>query len=296
MHMPVKSGSAQQAGKAIRISLLTALLLAFSKLVVGLMTHSMAVMASALDSFLDSGSSLVNLIAVREASRPPDPKHTYGHEKIESLAALLQSLFIGFSGAFLVWESVKRLWTGQQLESLPAGMGVMLMSLIASIFIVWRLGRASHGSQSMVLSAESLHYSTDIISNGGILVALFLVHWTGKPVWDLIVSLLIAIHIFISVYRIFRRSVDELLDSSLPIGTVLELERLIKNHHPSILGFHNFRSRRVGEKVFMDFHVEMGEENLKNAHQLTTSLIAEIQNKFPGADVTVHYDPAERKS
>lgn len=282
----------KEARRAIQISILTALVLAIAKFAVGLGTHSMALLASALDSLMDFGSSTVNWVAIREASRPPDANHPYGHGKIESLAGLLQSLFICVSGLYLVYEAVHRLITGSTVHVTRASIFVMIVSLLASCMVVWQIKKAARQSRSLVLAAEFLHYFTDIFTNAGIIAALVLVYWTKSAFWDLMISIVVAIYILMAAYRILRRSIDELLDANLPPAALLEIERIILNHHPSIVGVHNLRTHRVGNQIFIDFHIEIrGEDDFKQAHLMTESLIQAVQIPYPDADITVHYDP-----
>lgn len=282
----------RQTSNALKLSMAAGLTLSIIKFVAGLFTHSLAVMASALDSAMDAGVSSVNWIAAREAAKPPDEDHAYGHGKIESLAALFQSLFIGASGIYIVVESFKRLIFGSFVHDALAGIVVMCFCIIATFGLVWRLRVVRRNSQSMILAAEELHFTTDVLSNGGVILALALVKLTGMVLWDLVVSILVAGYIFRASYQILRRAIDELLDRSLPPVSKEEIEKLILGHHDSIVGLHNFRSRRVGQQIFLDFHMEIrGEEDFKKAHLMAESVIQKIQEKHPGADVTVHFDP-----
>ncbi|MBI3313454.1 MAG: cation transporter [Candidatus Omnitrophica bacterium] len=281
-----------QTSNALKLSIATGATLFILKFAAGIATHSMAVMASALDSAMDVGVSTVNLIAARQAAKPPDEDHAYGHGKIESLAALFQSLFISVSGIYIVFESVKRLILGSFVKDVPAGIIVMIFSIVATFLLVWRLRVVQKRSHSMILATEELHFNTDILSNGGVIAALFLVRITGLIFWDLVISMLVAGTIFRASYRILRRAIDELLDRSLPPVPKEKIEKLILEHHNSIVGLHNFRSRQVGHQMFLDFHIEIrGEEDFKKAHLMTESLIRKIQDKYPESDVTVHYDP-----
>ena len=297
MKMMPKSGNgvkvqSQKTSAVLKLSIATALTLAVLKFVTGIFTHSMAVVASALDSALDVASSLVNYIAARQAAKPPDEDHAYGHGKFESLAALFQSTFIGLSGLYLIFESLKRMISGSYLHVVPVGIGVMIFSSLATWGLIARLNRVAHETQSLILKTERLHFSTDILSQAGVIFALILVEMTHFIFWDLLVSLLVAFSIFKASYGILRRAIDELLDRSLPPVPLGDIEKIILGFHPSIVNLHNFRSRRVGVQIFLDFHIEIrGEENFKQAHRMTESLIQKIQEHYPGADVTVHFDP-----
>ena len=281
-----------QTPKVLMWTIVTALFLSVIKVGAALMTQSMAIMASALDSIMDFAISFVNLIAAREAAKPPDEEHAYGHGKIESLAGLFQSLFIGLSGLYLVFESSRRILSGSEMTALPAGIGVMFFSLCVTLVLTRTLDRAQAKNQSIILSSEKLHYAMDALTNGGTILALFLVAKTGFVGWDLVVSILISLYIFLSSYKILRRCVDELMDKGLPPVSKEEIEDLIQNFNPAIVGVHKFRSRRVGHQLFLDFHIEIRDEkDFKKAHDMTEDLIEKIKATYPGSDVMVHYDP-----
>jgi len=288
----MKGTKVNQTTGAILLAIATGVFLAAVKITAGFLTHSMAIMASALDSLMDVGASFVNLIAARKAAKPPDEDHAYGHGKVESLAALFQSLFIGLSGLYVILESVKRLLQGSEVEEISVGVGMMLFSIVINGALVWRINTVAKRTKSLILATEKLHFSMDILTNGGVILALVLVYFTNLVYWDFVVSIGIAIYIFMTSFKILRRSVDELLDRGLPPVSKGDIENMIFAHSPSIVGFHNFRSRYVGEQIFLDFHIEIrGENDFKRAHDLTEGMIQKIQKKYPGADVTVHFDP-----
>lgn len=280
------------ATKAIQWSVATSFFLAVLKLITGIFTHSMAIFASALDSAMDMTISFVNLIAAKEAAKPPDEDHAYGHGKIESLASLFQSILIGLSGLFLTFEAVRRLIVGTSLRSIPLGIAVTLVSMMASTILARVLQATARKNKSLILSTEALHYSTDVITHAGTVIALLLVHFTRLPIWDLALSIGVSLYIFKASYKIFRQAVDELLDRSLPAVSKEDIETIIRQFSPSVVGIHNFRSRQVGPQIFLDFHIEIrGEDDFKRAHTMTESIIQRIQDHYPGADVTVHFDP-----
>jgi ferrous-iron efflux pump FieF len=281
-----------QATGALMWSIAAASFMTIIKLAAAFLTQSMSIMASALDSLTDVGSSVVNLIAVRKAAKPPDEEHAYGHEKIESLASLFQSIFIGLSGAAVLIESVKRLIFGSSLNVVPVGIIVMIISILITFCLVMRLRTVYKKNGSLILGTEKIHYTMDFLTGSGTLLALVLVQFTHWIVWDLIVSVAITLYIFCTAFKILRSAINELLDQSLPPSAKREIHQLIRNHNPSIIGLHNFRSRRVRDKIFLDFHIEIrGEDDFKRAHLMTESLIQKIKQRYPSADITVHFDP-----
>jgi len=282
----------KQARQAIILSVGVALLLTVVKFSAGFITHSMAIMASALDSTLDMLMSALNFFAFREASKPPDAEHAYGHGKVESLAGLFQSLFIMLSGSVVVYESVRRLLQGSFISEIPLGIGVIVFSGIVTLLLSWRLRVLSKKNRSLILGTEKAHYTMDFVSYVGVIAALILVGWTGKVTWDLIVSLLVAAYIFKEAIHILTRAVSELLDRGLSNTELKTIKMLILLHHPSIVGVHNLRSRMAGNLLFLDFHIEIrGEDDFKKAHDMTESLIDKIKAHHPNADVIVHFDP-----
>lgn len=288
----VTSGDSKKKLRVIRLSIVIAIFLTIFKLIIGVLAHSLSVIASAFDSLMDVLVSSVNVIAVKEADKPADAEHLYGHGKIESLAGLFQSLVIASSGIFLIVESVRRLIDGTDLTHIPVAIGVMIISMAFSYFLVVRLKRVLKETKSIIVGTEALHFMTDFLSGGGVIVALLLVKFTGESIWDLVVAIAIAIYILKNSFGILKKSVDELLDRALPPEEQHEIEKLIMAFDPKISGFHNLRTRRIGQSRFVDFHVEIsGEKDFARAHELTEALIQKIQEQFPDTDATVHYDP-----
>lgn len=282
----------KQTERAILLSVSVALLLMIVKFSAGVVTHSMAIIASALDSTLDMMMSVLNFFAFKAASKPPDAEHAYGHGKVESLAALFQSMFIGASGAFVIVEAVKRLISGSYVSAIPLGIGVMAFSCMVTWLLSRKLRVLSRSNRSLILGTEQVHYAMDFVSYLGIMAALVLAGWTGQAHWDLLVSILVAGYIFKEAAAIFGRAVSELLDRGLSSTDLRQVKLRILGHHPAIVGVHNLRSRRVGNQVFLDFHIEIrGEDDFKKAHNMTESLIEKIKELHPNADVTVHFDP-----
>jgi cation diffusion facilitator family transporter len=278
--------------QAVSLSIGTAFFLAAFKLSVGLFTHSLGLIASAVDSLMDVLVSTVNFIAIREADKPADKEHLYGHGKIESLAGLFQSLIISASGVFLVAESIRRLVMGVHLSHISTAVIVMCVSMVLTFFLVLKLKQVLKETNSIIVGTEALHFTIDFLTNGGVIVALVLVSVTGSGIWDLIVAFGIACYILFQSFGILKKSIDELLDRALPQEDQKEIERIILNHDPRIVGFHNLRTRKIGYQIFIDFHFEIrDEQNFSRAHELTESLIKRICERFPGADVTVHFDP-----
>jgi len=279
--------------RVIRLSVGVASLLACLKFGIGILTHSLGILASGVDSLLDVFVSTINFFTLRKAEEPPDADHAYGHGKAESIAGLFQSLFIGVSGVVIIAESIRRLiMRNHYVSRVEAGMGVMVFSMAATFLLIRRLKFVASRTPSIVLDSEQLHFASDLYSNLGVVVILLLVKMSHLVVFDLLVSLAIAFYIFWQSMSLLRRSIDELMDREISPGFHKKIKEIIFGHDPRIVDFHNLRTRRVGNKIFIDFHVVLrGEESFREAHNLTESLISAIQREIPDCDLTVHTDP-----
>ena len=193
---------------AVTLSIGTAFFLTVFKLSVGFFTHSLGLIASAVDSLMDVLVSTVNYIAIREADKPADKEHLYGHGKIESLAGLFQSLVISASGVFLVAESIRRLITGSHISHISVAVGVMFVSMALTFFLVLKLKQVLKETGSIIVGTEALHFTVDFLTNGGVILALALVYVTGSGIWDLIVAFLIACYILYQSFGILKKSID----------------------------------------------------------------------------------------
>ncbi len=280
--------------RAATFSICGALLLAIIKLTVAIMSGSMAVMASAIDSLLDILMSGVNFMAIRHAEQPPDQSHPFGHGKFETLATLFQALVITGSGGWIIYESVVRLSRNNQLENIDQGIGVLAFSAIVSWFIARNLSKVAKQTDSSALEADSLHFRMDIYSNLGLMAGLFMVRWFDIHWLDSALSILVASYILHEALQLIKRSLTDILDHELPDEIQQQVHHLISTHEGPLAGYHGLRTRRAGSLKIMDFHLEVCKDmTVAEAHKLTDSLEKKIEKEIPGANVIIHIDPCE---
>jgi ferrous-iron efflux pump FieF len=276
---------------AAAVSIAVAAGLVVLKLVAGLMTNSLSLLASAVDSLTDIFASTVNFFAIRAASRPADADHAYGHGKAEGLAGLFQSVVISASGLYLGYEGVRRLIEPEPLRAEVVGIVVMAISMVASMLLVRFLRRVARETRSIALEADSLHFSTDVLANAGVLVLLVLVKLTGIPALDPIASLAISAYIVYAASGVMRDSIDQLMDRALP-DDIHELVREIALTHADVAGVHDIKSRSSGPRRFIEIHLEIdGSKSLQDAHDASVRVLRHIEREIPGSKVFVHTDP-----
>jgi ferrous-iron efflux pump FieF len=283
---------AQRVVAAARLSVVVASVLGGVKLVAALFTGSMALAASFVDSLTDVFASSVNLLAIRVAARRPDAEHPYGHGKAEGLAGMFQGSVVGFSGVFLVVESVRRLSTGAGVERTDWGLGVMALSTAASAWITWRLRRVGRAAGSVALLADSTHYASDVWMNGGVLLAFVAIRATGLAWIDPAVGLAVAALVLRASWSVLRASVDELMDRELPEDETAAIRAAIAAKVPEVRGIHELRSRRAGPRRFVELHVSVDRAlSFPDAHRVSERVILAIREAVPTAEVQVHADP-----
>ena len=257
-----------------------------------LFCSSQALLASALDSLMDMGVSSVNFLSLKKASKPPDEDHAYGHEKIESLASYSQGLLILIFAFFLFGSTFRRAFSGNKVVDPETGIWTIVFALVINFFITTILQRAERKTNSLILKAERIHYFMDILSYGVILISLVLVKVTGGSNWDIAGGILVGVYVIFLASQILLQAGNELVDRSLPQGVLDQLGTLIRRHDPRIINYHELRTRKMGNRLFIDFHLEMSsKQSFRQAHEVAESLIEKIREHFPNADVTIHEDP-----
>jgi ferrous-iron efflux pump FieF len=254
-------------------------------------TGSVSLLASLIDSGLDLLASALNLLAVRHALEPADKEHRFGHGKAEAIAGLGQAAFIGGSGFFLVFESITRMIRPEALTYGWIGIVVMLISLAATIALVWFQRRVLAQTRSVAIQADSFHYVTDIASNISVLVALILAGVMGYTFADPIVGLGIALFILWGAYKIFRGAYDELMDREMSDAERAQIKAAAATV-PGVVSIHDLRTRRSGQNVFVQLHLDLPPDmTLRQAHAISDAVEMRIMEAFPGAEVLIHQDP-----
>ncbi|MDR9862034.1 cation diffusion facilitator family transporter [Pseudomonas baetica] len=277
---------------ATRASVAVACTLIIAKAIAWWLSGSVSMLAGLTDSALDGIASLLNLLAVHYALRPADDDHRYGHGKAESLAGMAQALFIGGSAVLIAFQAYERIKQPEPLGAPWISIGVIIFSLLLTVALLILQHRVIKQTGSNAVRADSLHYRSDLLLNGSILVALVLAGfgWQQLDAWF---GLGIAAYILWSAIQIARESFSVLMDEELPPDVsqhMLELACSV----PGVLGAHDLRTRISGNHWFVQLHLELpGELTLSVAHGISDQAADAIHKAYPRAEVLVHADPQE---
>jgi len=273
-------------------SVITAGFLIVAKLIAWYMTGSISLLASLVDSVMDSIASLINLFAIRYSLQPADEQHRFGHGKAEPLAGLAQAAFIAGSAVFLIFHAIDRLRYGHAIEQIGIGIGVMILAIFLTLVLLAIQRYVIRKTDSTAIRADSLHYLTDLLTNMSILLALYL-STLGWEWADPVFAIGVAIYIFYSAFQIGHEAFQQLMDRELP-DEILEQIQATAMSHPEVTGTHETRTRQSGQTRFVQLHLELNENiSLKRAHEIADQVEAEIMAFLPGAEVIIHQDPAD---
>lgn len=289
----------QEKGWAAATSVGAAIFLTTLKLIVGLVTGSLGILAEAAHSALDLGAALITWFAVRISDRPADETHLYGHGKVENLSALIETLLLLVTCAWIIYEAIQRLFF-QTVEIDPSVWAFLVMGI--SIGIDWSrsrvLYRAARKYQSQALEADALHFSTDIWSSFVVLLGLSLV-WLGEQIGqkeilmraDAVAALIVALIVIYVSAQLGKRTVDALLDSA-PRGLA---ERIVSAvmHVPHVQRVTRTRVRGSGNQVFVELHVAVPRHlSFEESHAVTHQIRDAVHTISPRADVVVTTVPS----
>lgn len=293
-----QAGHESEKRAAALSSVLAAVGLTVTKVVVGLVTGSLGILAEAAHSGLDLVAAIMTYLAVKFASEPPDPTHLYGHGKVENLSALFETLLLLLTCGWIIYEAIHRLFfKAVEVEVTFWSFAVMTLSIVVDVSRSRMLYRVAKKYNSQALEADALHFSTDIWSSGVVLLGLAgvkLSEWVHELGFmrqaDAIAALVVAMIVVYVSFQLGHRTVQALMDAA-PRGLEVKIKRAVEAI-PGVRDCHNIRLRCSGARLFVDVHILVdGGQTLSSAHSLADLVEENIQQLAPDADVTVHPEP-----
>lgn len=279
--------------RATIISTSVAMVLVLIKLIVGLASGSVAVLASAIDSILDMAVSLFNYFAINKSEENPDDTYQYGKGKIQAIAAVIEGTIITVSGLYIIYMAIEKFVNISETSLLAPSIIAMLISIMLTYFLVQYLLKVAKETGSIVIKADALHYQTDLWSNAAVLLALILIAVTGLDWIDAFFGLGIGLYIIYSAYEIIVEGIEILLDRALDGNIVAKIGEIISKHS-EVTSYHWLKSRTDGSTNFVEFHLVLRPNMLLiEAHRIAD----EIEDKIKLLEdkrkwiITPHFDP-----
>ena len=268
-------------------------LLVVVKLAVGFAIGSVGVISEAVHSGIDLLAAFTALFAVRTSSRPPDEEHLYGHGKVESLAGAAEAVMIFLAALFIINEAVQKLLHGVGMETVDLGIAVMAVSTVGNLVVARWVMRVAKSTDSVALEADGWHHMTDVLTSLGVALGLVVVRVTDHSELDPLIAIGVALFICKTAYDITVRSVQDLLDASLPKEEQALIREALETHKPDVVSYHQVRSRKVGAERHVDLHLVVRRDaTVQESHDLCDHLEEHLRDSLgDSTSLGIHVEP-----
>lgn len=286
--------------RAAAVSVASNSLLILLKVVAGIMTGSISLIAEAIHSLMDLAAAIVAFFSVRISDKPADKEHPFGHGKAENVSGVVEAVLIFIAAGLIIYEAVQRILKGETLQLLEIGIAIMVVSIVVNILVSRYLLKVSRETDSVALEADAGHLTTDVLTMCGVLIGLVIVRlsrlWgVNLNILDPIVAILVSLLIIRTAYNITRKSFGGLVDVKLPENEEKNIRQAITEHFgEEVVSFHKLRTRKAGSQRYIDLHLVMPRHiSIEEAHRMCDHLEKDMKNRLLRTDITIHVEPCD---
>ncbi len=279
--------------KATVVASIVAISLTALKFIIGIASGSVAVLASAIDSLLDTLISVFNFFAIKKSEEKASAEFQYGKGKVQAIAAVIEGTVITLSGFYIIYEAIQKAIHGTQTTLLTPAIWVMLISIVVTFALVKYLLSVAKATDNLVIKSDALHYQTDLWANAAVLLSLGIVYFTGLEIVDAIFGFAIGIYIIYSAYEIIVEGIEILLDKALDDEIIQQIKAILESDE-EITSYHWLKTRTDGTINFVEFHLVFHPKMyLVDAHDISDNLEEKIRQLDCKKSwiITPHYDP-----
>ncbi|WP_195576417.1 cation diffusion facilitator family transporter [Paenibacillus sp. 1001270B_150601_E10] len=286
-----------KGSKVAFLSVLSNTFVVLLKLVVGIVTGSVAIISEAIHSSLDLAASIIAFFSVRLSGRSADRSHPYGHGKIENISGTIETLLIFVAGIWIIYECVHKILHPTPIELPYLGILVMVTGAAINYVVSKKVGKAAKELNSVAMKSNALHLLTDVYTSLGVGFSLLLVTLTGWTILDPIIGIVLAIYIMKEAYTLMKESFPPLLDARLTDEEEQQIKDLIQSYNQHYIEYHDFRTRRSGPVEYIDFHLVVpSSASIEAAHFICDQIEKDIKAIFSRAEVLIHVEPEHERS
>ncbi|HRU38337.1 MAG TPA: cation diffusion facilitator family transporter [Candidatus Goldiibacteriota bacterium] len=284
-------GEARKKEGAIILSIISNTSLVLIKLLIGVMTGLVSVVAEALHSANDLIASLIAYFGVKGSMKPPDKDHQFGHGKVEVVTGWIENALILIIGAGIIFEGVKKLLERQETRMLEAGIAVMLMSAAVNFFVSGYLIRKGKELRSLGVEVDGEHLRADVITSAGIAAALIVMKLTGFWWIDPVAAILVGVWVIGIFVRLSIKLTQQVIDKGLDEKEIGAIEEILKGF-PEIMCHHKIRTRQSGSTIFIDMHIQVDPHlTVIKSHDITKEIEMKLKARYKDVNVLVHVEP-----
>lgn len=282
--------------RAALFSVASNITLVVAKIVVGVLINSVAVISEAVHSGIDLLASLIAYFSIKEASKPADDIHPYGHGKFENVSGLLEAALILFAAIYIIHESVDKIKLAEAITATRPGILVMLFSAVVNFAVSRYLFKTAKETDSIALEADAWHLRTDVYTSLGIFAGLILISITGYQLIDPIVAIVVALWLGKVSISLMINSVHDIIDSRLSEGEEKKIFSVLNSNNDSFVEYHKLRSRKSGSERFIDLHLVVPSHwDANKIHEISHMLQRKITEVLPHSQLIIHIEPCSSK-
>jgi len=279
------------------VSLIAAVVVISLKMLAWKLTGSVGFLSDAMESLVNVVAAGFALLMVSIAGRPPDADHPYGHSKAEYFSSGIEGLLVGVAAVLIIFEAVSRLSHPHPVASVPAGVALTALATAINAVVAWWMLRGSRTLRSIALEADARHLLSDVWTSLGVIAGVTLVPLTGWLWLDPVVGIAVALHILREAYGLIARSVDGLMDKSLPDADLVAVESVLEHYRNTDARFDHVRTRRAGTRRFVSMHMHMPSHwSLGHAARCRLAVEKALMDAIPGIGVTIETLPQGEES
>jgi cation diffusion facilitator family transporter len=276
------------------LSIATGIVVFALKIGAYILTDSVGLLSDALESTVNIVAAFVALIALKAAAKPGDARMHFGLSKAEYFSALIEGLMILIAAGLIMFTAIARFLDPRPLEDVGIGLTISVIASVLNGSVAWYLMRAGRRHRSIVLTADAKHLMTDVWTSAGVIVAVFVVAWTGWLRMDPIIAMAVALNIVFAGLKLIGSSAMGLLDAALPEDENDLIVRILRSHQTENVRFHAVQTRESGRQRFVSMHVLVpGAWSVTEGHDLVEAVEGEIREALPNTMVSTHLEPIE---
>jgi cation diffusion facilitator family transporter len=285
-----------KASKTAALSVFSNSFIVLLKLVIGIVTGSVAIISEAIHSSLDLMASMIAFFSVQIANRPADEKHAYGHGKVENISGTIETILIFVAGIWIIYECIQKILHPEPIQLPFLGIIIMLIGALLNFLVSRRVKRIADETNSVAMHSNAFHLLTDVFTSLGVAISLALVTVTGWTILDPIIGIALALYIMKEALEMWKVSFSPLLDERLSEEEEDKIRKIIESYRDQYIEYHDFRTRRSGAEEHVDFHLIVPSNiSIGIAHRLCDKIEADIKKVLYKPQILIHIEPEEEQ-